>query len=262
METSLTKPETPAGLLEKVVIGGDLKALTPQERLTFYRHTCESLGLNPLTKPFSYIILNGKLTLYANKDCTEQLRKRYEVSVTKMECDVTEGIYVVRSYMQDKTGRTDISIGAVPIDNVKGEARANAMMKCETKSKRRGTLSICGLGMLDETEVDSIPGAQKFSDDPQEKQRLGILEEINLALKAGGLDKEENKGKRFGHLQACFHTNKKNEIEAMDLNSLLDGLTLLKDRLGIKRGSTTTAPIAPNPDADTIPGTESTTEAF
>ena len=30
-----------------------------------------------------------------------------------------------------------------------GEDLANAMMKCETKAKRRVTLSICGPGMLD-----------------------------------------------------------------------------------------------------------------
>jgi hypothetical protein len=47
----------------------------------------------------------------------------------------------------------------VSIANVNGEARANAMMKAETKAKRRVTLSICGLGMLDETEVESIPEA-------------------------------------------------------------------------------------------------------
>ena len=33
-------------------------------------------------------------------------------------------------------------------------------MKAETKAKRRVTLSICGLGMLDETEVESIPDAR------------------------------------------------------------------------------------------------------
>ena len=33
------------------------------------------------------------------------------------------------------------------------------MMKAETKAKRRATLSICGLGLLDETEVSTIPGA-------------------------------------------------------------------------------------------------------
>ncbi len=32
-------------------------------------------------------------------------------------------------------------------------------MKAETKSKRRVTLSLCGLGMLDESEVETIPGA-------------------------------------------------------------------------------------------------------
>ena len=39
---------------------------------------------------------------------------------------------------------------------------ANARMKALTKAKRRLTLSLCGLGMLDETEVVSIPGAQQF----------------------------------------------------------------------------------------------------
>jgi hypothetical protein len=56
--------------------------------------------------------------------------------------------------------RQDESIGAVNIAGLKGDVRANAMMKAETKAKRRVTLSICGLGMLDETEVDSIPGAR------------------------------------------------------------------------------------------------------
>jgi hypothetical protein len=39
------------------------------------------------------------------------------------------------------------------------------MMKAETKSKRRVTLSIVGLGMLDESEVDSIPGAKAVTPD-------------------------------------------------------------------------------------------------
>jgi hypothetical protein len=33
-------------------------------------------------------------------------------------------------------------------------------MKAETKAKRRATLSLCGLGMLDETEVASVPEAK------------------------------------------------------------------------------------------------------
>jgi hypothetical protein len=46
---------------------------------------------------------------------------------------------------------------AVPIAGLRGEARANAMMKAETKAKRRATLAICGLGMLDESEMSGLP---------------------------------------------------------------------------------------------------------
>jgi hypothetical protein len=37
---------------------------------------------------------------------------------------------------------------------------ANALMKAETKAKRRVTLSIAGLGWLDETELETIPQAR------------------------------------------------------------------------------------------------------
>lgn len=146
-------------LQEQVLLGGDLSKLTPAERLSVYKATCETLGLNPLTKPFQYITLNGKLTLYASKDCTEQLRNIRGVSVSIVSREVTEGIYVVTARATLASGRTDESIGAVTIDKLTGDARANAVMKAETKAKRRVTLSICGLGMLDETEIETIPGA-------------------------------------------------------------------------------------------------------
>jgi hypothetical protein len=48
---------------------------------------------------------------------------------------------------------TDCTITlAVAIGALKGDALANAPMKAETKSKRRVTLSLAGLGWLDETE--------------------------------------------------------------------------------------------------------------
>lgn len=145
-----------ASNLEQALIAGNLDRLNPQDRLQYYKAVCESIGLNPLTKPFEYITLNGKLTLYARKDCTDQLRMIHNVSVQIASREVIEGVYVVTARATMPNGRQDESLGAVPIDNLKGEARSNAMMKAETKSKRRVTLSICGLGMLDETEIDSI----------------------------------------------------------------------------------------------------------
>ena len=157
--TQLTRADNQAAVLEQVVIQGDLSKLSPAERVAYYKAVCESVGLNPLTKPFDYINLNGRLTLYAKRDAADQLRKIHGISITKLERDYQDDIYVVTAYGQDKTGRVDSATGAVAIAGLRGEAKANAIMKAETKAKRRLTLSLAGLGWLDETEVDSIPDA-------------------------------------------------------------------------------------------------------
>lgn len=139
--------------IEAVLIQGDLKNLTPTERSEYYLKVCESLNLNPLTRPFEYLTFQGRLTLYARRDATEQLRRRDTVSVTIVGRKLENGIYTVSARARTPDGREDESDGAVAVENLKGEALANAYMKAETKAKRRVTLSICGLGMLDEMEV-------------------------------------------------------------------------------------------------------------
>jgi hypothetical protein len=54
----------------------------------------------------------------------------------------------------------------VPIGSLKGDSLCNALMKGETKAKRRVTLSIAGLGWLDETELETIPQRHIISHDP------------------------------------------------------------------------------------------------
>jgi hypothetical protein len=152
--------------IEKALIQGDLKDLTPEGRISFYNALCNSLGLNPLTQPFQYITLNGKLQLYAKKDCTEQLRKVHGVSITSVDPKQIGELLVVVAAAKDRDGRVDSSTGAVSIGNLKGENLANAMMKAETKAKRRVTLSLCGLGMLDETEIQTLK-EQGVASEPQ-----------------------------------------------------------------------------------------------
>lgn len=176
-----TQPDVSSGAIENALINNDLSGLTIEQRLSYYKQVCESLSLNPLTKPFGYIVLNGSLRLYALKDCTEQLRNLREVSIEIKTRETVEGCYVVVAAATMPSGRRDESIGAVPLDVARGgetfplvgEARANALMKCETKAKRRVTLSICGLGVLDETELDSIPGAMRVDEtyQPTPQQR-------------------------------------------------------------------------------------------
>lgn len=152
-------PSSPTGAIERVLIGGDLSKLSADDRMTYYMRVCESAGLNPLTQPFDYITLNGKLVLYAKKNCTDQLRTIHDISVVTLDKDVSEGILTVTAKVQNARGRTDADMGSVHIAHLKGDALANAIMKAATKAKRRATLSICGLGLLDETEIETIPAA-------------------------------------------------------------------------------------------------------
>lgn len=166
MTQAIQRAET-GTIIERVIVVGDLAKIQPQERVQYYNAVCESCGLNPLTRPFEYIQLNGKLTLYARKDATDQLRALHDVSVKIVGKDLTEDLYVVTARATKPGGREDESIGAVPLGSLRGEARANALMKAETKAKRRVTLSICGLGFLDETEVASVPEARTVIVNPE-----------------------------------------------------------------------------------------------
>jgi hypothetical protein len=165
MSEALVPKDEAAAIMERVLLVGDLAKLTPSDRVLYYTAVCESVGLNPFTRPFDYIVLSGKLTLYAKRDATEQLRKIHGVSILELVKEMYDGIYVVTARARDRDGREDIGTGAVPLGELKGEMRANAIMKCETKAKRRVTLSICGLGFLDETEVSSVPDAKVVSVD-------------------------------------------------------------------------------------------------
>lgn len=166
MTTNIQQRGIPSFIMEEVVIGGDLAQLTPEQRVKYYSTVCSSLGLNPFTTPFAYIKLGGKLTLYAKRDATDQLRHIHNVNIEIVAREWQNDLYIVTT-RATTDGRQDESVGAVQVGNLKGEALANAIMKAETKAKRRVTLSICGLGWLDETEVDTISGASIVGFNPR-----------------------------------------------------------------------------------------------
>lgn len=142
--------------VESALVMNDLSKLTTDQRLAFYKNVCESVGLNPLTQPLAFITLNNRLTLYAKKEASEQLRKIHGVS-TEIISQSVEGEHItVHIRARDKSGRQDEDIASIFIKGLTGENLANARMKAVTKAKRRVTLSICGLGLLDETELDHI----------------------------------------------------------------------------------------------------------
>jgi hypothetical protein len=153
----LTKQQTE--IISSIVLHGDISKLNNEQRVTYVKQVCDRLGIDWTTQPFQILKLNGKEKLYATKDATDQLRVVNRVSIYKLEKSIESGLCVFTAYARDQK-KEDASSGAVSIEGLKGESLANAIMKAETKAKRRVTLSICGLGMLDENEIDAIPGAQ------------------------------------------------------------------------------------------------------
>jgi len=166
--------------MEALLIQGDLEKMGPEGRMAFYRKRCDDLGLDYLTRPFDYIrvesqIIKGsyKTVLYANKNCAEQLNEIHSLSHVILDKRVdpdNSGVYQVwvrvRKPIWNKGMDTIIAyreideLGAANIAGLGGEKLANAQMKAVTKGKRRATLSICGVGVLDETEVETIPGVK------------------------------------------------------------------------------------------------------
>ncbi|HPI19750.1 MAG TPA: hypothetical protein PKY56_05205 [Candidatus Kapabacteria bacterium] len=152
-------------MLEKVLLQGDLSKMTPLERVHHYKTVTTSLGINEWTKPFEYIMLNNKLTLYATKNCTDQLRKLNNISIEIKQAEIKDGIFIVIAKATTPDGRSDEDIGAINIAGLKGDAYTNSIMKAYTKAKRRVTLSICGLSFVDESEIETIPNTQKINID-------------------------------------------------------------------------------------------------
>ncbi|EDO6971767.1 hypothetical protein FWV11_03510 [Campylobacter coli] len=211
---------------ELALVKGDLSKLSDVERASYVKNLCESLGLNMLTKPFEYIVLNGKLTLYANKSATDQLRQIRKVSITKTEVAQVGDIYMVTAYAATPDGRTDCDTGALNIKNLGGDNLANAIMKAITKAKRRVTLSICGLGMLDESELDlKVWGSDEKAIENKAKELKALGAELRKFMSDNGLNTEEQNN--FIKKHSLFTSEKIREV----LSNKDEFLTQLKGEL-------------------------------
>jgi hypothetical protein len=148
-------------IIQSLVLNGDLGKMSPEQKVQYYKMFCDRLGLDPLTQPFKLLMLQGKEILYCDRSGAQQLNKLHKISHEIKSRDLIEaaGVYQVTARATGQDGRYTDSIGAVNISGLKGDAYANAIMKAETKAKRRATLDLLGLGMLDETETETIPNA-------------------------------------------------------------------------------------------------------
>jgi hypothetical protein len=171
LPANVTATTVDESVLAKVILSGDLTDLSETEQASYVIRLCQRLKLDPTTQPFRLLKQQvpspsgGKKTqviLYATKNATEQLCAKWNISTELSEIDISKvnETQLCRSTCKASLpeGRFTSAIGAVSMDGLRGEAVANALMKCETKATRRAVLRLMGLGMIDETEAETLPG--------------------------------------------------------------------------------------------------------
>ena len=183
--------------LESLVIAGDFSKLTDDQCTQYIKMFCTERGLDWKTNPIRFLWLNNKKVPYAMKDLTDQLRRINGISIRIMSEKYEGGMYTVHVEARDKAGRSDEDFGVVPLkDSTPPEFASNLKMKAVTKAKRRVTLSISGLGWLDESEVEDIPAEAKLPPphkyrEPESGPQLTRVEAIALCDKVIKLVKSE-----------------------------------------------------------------------
>jgi len=165
--------ETQARVIDSLVLRGDISLLNSQDRARYYIEYCQQLGLNPASNPLAILKLNGKEVLYPTRGATDQL-----AAIHRLNREVIEGpelrkfgtveLLYCKVKVTHPNGRVETALATLP-----GRVDDNALMKLETKAKRRGTLSILGLGLLDETEIESIPSSAK---EPAQQVDVRVVE--------------------------------------------------------------------------------------
>ena len=138
--------------------------------------------------------MNNKLTMYARKDATDQ-RRLNGVGVMNVRRETDDALGLMTVYAEAATrGPHPRVTGIVNIKGLSGEALANAVMKAETKAKRRATLSLVGLGFLDESEVESAgevevdPTTGEILERPKPPTLLEAVQRQRAALAGDGAE--------------------------------------------------------------------------
>lgn len=247
MSKSMQKLDSSLAKLERLLVHGDLRGLDENERIKYINQICKATGINPMLKPFDYISFQGKTVLYANRAATDQLRNLHKISIKITSRERIDGLYVVTAQAKTAAGKEDESIGAINIKGLSGQDLANALMKAETKAKRRVTLSITGLGMLDEIEATEMAerevkqAAQEKVEDVEQKL-VPPTEAEELPDKGYVMKSGRNKGKPISECkektlrdwlkiyeqkkQLKIETHPELDDDAFHIKAHLDGLEL------------------------------------
>ncbi len=188
-------------IVDKVMLaGGDLSALSVDEKVQFIDLMKKQSGLEKMVMPFSILKLDSKEMLYAPKGTTDELRRMHNLSFDDIRYETT-GKTVMCHVMITDGKRRDFDCGVVSIEGLDAAGCANAQMAATTKAKRRATLSFCGLGMIDESEFDTI----------QKQMTTSEIAETGLQIDKGKIAASQKMTEEASKLNSDQETEKPKE---------------------------------------------------
>lgn len=182
IEDAATAHHVDPQVMRQFVMDGDLSKIPPRGRPEIVMALCRHIGVDPLERPFMVLRDGKREVLYATRACTSALCRQRRISreIVSVEERTVGGqpmiVAKARATMLS-TGRYDEATGVVAVmqadvewengrKTVKGwrlpdpSEACNLPMKAETKAKRRAVLDLVGLGITDESEIETIKGAR------------------------------------------------------------------------------------------------------
>ena len=194
--------EAGRALLAVQAVGGDTTKLTAPHRQTLLEGLSRALGLNPLSQPVIFLKTQGREVLYVTKVGTDQIAararlKRRTIQGPELRKIAGRDLVFCQVEVTAPDGRSETATATLPLSDV-----VNDLMKAETKAKRRATLSLVGLGLLaeDELETMSLGDAPSDNGDPitpwlaalAKVETIGEIRPVYnahvTALRVGGVD--------------------------------------------------------------------------
>jgi hypothetical protein len=194
-------PEQAEAALLHYLGTGDLSQLTGEQRKALYKRTCDSLGINSLTRPFEWVEFydpetkGKKLVLYPRAACADQLAYQHRIRVEVLEEKIVGTLFKVEMRGHLPNGRTETNVAYLDLTDrdgkpLRGQRLGNAYMKARTKAKRRLVFGMVGMMAppdvedLQQVRVVTVDGSGNVIEAPTEEQRY--LAETPRAARAIG----------------------------------------------------------------------------
>lgn len=148
-------------MTDKLIPLTNLDSLSEADKREYLIQVCEYFGIPNHLNLLEYMKMDGgdgslHTVLYAKKGATDMLRDKRGISVVELRDNITDSVAMFTAKGQDKTGRTEISVGVCSIKNLSGRELENKIMVAQTRAIRRMTLQFGGGGFLDESEVQQV----------------------------------------------------------------------------------------------------------